>query len=266
MTAQPCRRRGDSRAAPTERHGAAHAPDRLHDPARRAAKAGKILAILHEALGSDLSTLRAVDVGCASGLITAALATQLRWIVGVEYDAAELARAERPADARLLLVRGDAAALPLPDGAVDLVICAQVYEHVADAEGLAAEVYRVLAPGGACFFSGPNRLDPIERHYGLPLLSWLPRRLADAYVRAAGRGAAYVEHPRTWWGLRRLWRRFGITDYTVAALRDPQRYGVAEDVGALRWVARLPDWLLRGLRPLYPNYNWVLRKPAEEQP
>jgi len=250
--------------------------DRLHDPVQRAAKAAKILAILHDALGPDLSALRTVDVGCATGLITKELAPHLRWILGVEYDADALRRASGACASgacaagvrgpNLLLVRGDAAALPLPDAAVDLVICAQVYEHVGDSEALAAEVYRVLSPGGVCLFSGPNRLDPIERHYGLPLLSWLPRPLADAYVRLAGRGPAYAERPRTWWGLKRLWRRFGIIDYTLAALRDPQRYAVADELGRLAWVGRLPVPLLRALRPLYPNYNWVLRKAAEAQP
>jgi len=238
----------------------ASAHDRLHDPGQRAAKADKILAILHAALGPDLSQLRALDVGCASGLITYALAPHLRQIVGVEYDAAELRRATPSAPANALLVQGDAAALPLADASVDLVICAQVYEHVADADALAAEVYRVLTPGGVCFFSGPNRLDPIERHYGLPFLSWLPRGLANAWVRRTGRGQAYAERPRTYRGLRRLWRQFDINDYTLAALRDPQHFCVADELGRHVWVSRLPTPLLRALRPFYPNYNWVLRK------
>ena len=175
--------------------------------------------------------------------------------------------AARTAHAKLdEVVRGDAAALPLADGAVDLAICAQVYEHVADAEALAAEVYRVLAPGGVCFFSGPNRWDPLERHYGLLFLSWLPRAVAHAYVRAAGRGERYMERPRSWWGLKRLWRGFTLQDYTVAAIRDPLRFQVVDELGSLAWVGRAPLWVLRALLPLYPNYNWVLRKPGEGPP
>jgi SAM-dependent methyltransferase len=237
--------------------------DRLHDPANRAAKADKILIILHNALGDDLSHWRAVDIGCASGLITRALAPHLRWILGVEYAADELRQADATSQPNLLLVQGDGAALPLPAASVDLALCSQVYEHVADADALAAEVYRVLTPGGVCFFSGPNRLDPIERHHGLPLLSWLPRPLADAYVRLAGRGDAYRERSRTYWGLRRLWRCFAIEDYTLAALRQPQAYHLASEMGRLAWLGRLPVWLLRMLRPLYPNSNWVLRKQGE---
>ncbi len=63
---------------------------------------------------------------------------------------------------------------PLEDESCDLVICAQVYEHVPDDRRLAEEVYRVLKPGGVVFFSGPNWLFPIEGHYHLPFLHWLP--------------------------------------------------------------------------------------------
>jgi SAM-dependent methyltransferase len=162
----------------------------------------------------------------------------------------------------LLYIRGDGCELPMADGAVDLVLCAQVYEHVADAERMAAEIHRVLRPGGICLFSGPNRLDPLERHYGLPFLSWMPRHWADAYVRLAGRGDAYRERPRTYWGLKRLWRGFERRDLTPEMIRYPMTYHCQDELGKLSWVSRLPGWLLRLLAPFYPNYNWVLIKRA----
>mgnify|MGYP005847909837 CR=1 FL=1 len=157
----------------------------IYDAGSRQAKADKILAILRAALGDRLASCRCLDIGCASGLITRGLAPHLRWAIGLEYDPQAVARMDATGADNLLFLQGDAAHLPLPDDAVDLVVCAQVYEHVGDAQALAAEVERVLRPGGVCFFSGPNRLDPIERHYGLPFVSWLPRPLADAYLRGA---------------------------------------------------------------------------------
>lgn len=236
----------------------------LYDAASRREKAAKILAVVGHALGSDLTAVRCLDVGCASGLITRELAPHFRWTIGLEYAAEGVERMDAAGVDNLCYLRGDATRLPLADASVDLVLCAQVYEHVQDAEALAAEIERVLRPGGVCFFSGPNRLDPIERHYGLPFVSWLPRPLAHIYLRLAGRGKAYEERPRTYWGLRRLWRRFAITDYTGAMIRDPLTYHCTAEVGRLAWVGRLPGWVLRLLTPLYPNYNWVLVKPAEE--
>ena len=236
----------------------------LHDRASRERKLAKILAVLKRAVGADLSGLRCLDLGCASGLITHGLAPHVRWAVGLEYDPEYTRLMDASGVSNLLYVRGDACRLPMPDDSVALALCAQVYEHVLDAEAMAAEIYRVLRPGGHCFFSGPNRLDIIERHYGLPFVSWLPRPLADVYLRLAGRGDAYHERPRTYWGLRRLWRRFVIVDYTLEMVRHPLDYHCANELGGLAWVGKLPGWLLRALTPLFPNYNWVLCKMAGE--
>lgn len=235
----------------------------LHDPAYTGRKAAKILAILRDALGPALAEAVGLDVGCAAGGITADVSTALCAMVAIDCDAEHLAHAQAGQDPTLIYVRGDAQRLPVADESVDVVVCAQVYEHVANADALVTEIYRVLAPGGVCLFSGPNRLDPIERHYGLPFLAWLPRRLADIYMRVAGRGPRYPERPLSYWGLKRLLRDFSITDYTVAMLRDPVRYQCQEEMGGALWMRRVPRSLLTLLLPLYPNYNWILRKREE---
>jgi SAM-dependent methyltransferase len=234
----------------------------LHDPASRQIKAAKILAVLRDDLGIEaLSHTTCLDVGCASGLIPRALAPAVGLMIGLEYEADSVRQMDAAGLPNLLFVHGDAQALPLADASLDLVICAQVYEHVPDAEALAAEIYRVLKPGGHCFFSGPNRLDVIERHYGLPLLSWLPRPLAHRYVRLTRRGEAYREQPRTLGQLRRLWDRFQVRDYTLALILNPERFAM-QGVRALGWLRHVPEPLLRLLLPLSPNFNWMLTKPG----
>jgi len=114
-----------------------------------------------------------------------------------------------------------------------------------------------------CFFSGPNRWAVMERHYGLPFLSWLPRRWADRYVRLAGRAREYYEHPRSFVELRGALRQFAIHDYTPRLLSDPAHFALDEEVGWLRYVtASVPLWVWRLLRPCVPNFNWVLTKHA----
>ncbi|MST33385.1 methyltransferase domain-containing protein, partial [Acidimicrobiaceae bacterium USS-CC1] len=48
--------------------------------------------------------------------------------------------------------RGEAAALPLRDGAVDAAVACLVFEHIEAVDAALAEVGRVLAPGGRFVF------------------------------------------------------------------------------------------------------------------
>lgn len=241
-------------------HPSSH--DRLADAASRARKAHKILTALTRTLGPELGAYVCLDIGCADGKVTRHLAERFSFTIGIEYSRSALFQAKDDASKRLVYLCGDGQALPLHDGAVDVVVCAQVYEHVPDAERLLREIWRVLTPGGACFFSGPNRLFPIELHTGLPLIHWLPFPWARACVRWLGRSEDYDIRPRTLWGLRRLARPFAIQDHTLEMLRDPTAYACEDELGPLWWVSRLPRGLLRAIFPFVPNYNWVLLKSS----
>jgi SAM-dependent methyltransferase len=87
------------------------------------------------------------------------------------------------------------------DGFFDAVITDQVLEHVADLDALAAEISRILRPGGMVFHRFPGRRLLIEPHYHLPAVHWLaprsrPRRLAiRALVRLGARGSLPREMP-----------------------------------------------------------------------
>lgn len=234
--------------------------DRLDNEGSRARKALKILAILRSVRGVRLAQDVCVDIGCHAGLITRELAPSVRCIIGLEHDAQAIRRASRQTHERLGFVHADALRLPFGDGTVSLVVCAQVYEHVADAHRLLSEIWRILEPGGVCFLSGPNRLYPVEQHYRLPFIHWLPQQVADRLVRALRRAEGYDVHPLTFWGLRSHMDGFAIEDYGVRLLRDPETYGCEDELGRFRWVGRLPTAVLTALRPLLPNFNWVLTK------
>jgi len=237
---------------------AAPSSSRLHNEESRRRKAHKILTILHDALGQDLRHLRCLDIGCAAGLISYQLTVACGQVVGLDPDgsALGLARQHRGVE----LIRGDAMALPLKARSFDLVVCAQVYEHVPDPERLVAEIWRILTDKGVCFFSGPNKLSIIEAHYGLPCLHWLPPALASLYLRVTGRGHAYRERPLTHGHLQRLLRGFTIQDYTVEMLHAPDRYYCAEEIPLARVLRHVPRAVWRALYPLLPNYNLLLRK------
>ena len=117
---------------------------------------------------------RVLDVDCAWGYGSAAIATcgpELRTIVGAERDPQLLARARR-AFPWLPMIDADAAELPVADGSADALLLLDVIEHVAEPEGVLAEAYRVLGPGGTIIVSVPHRgptsgLDALNVYAGL---------------------------------------------------------------------------------------------------
>jgi ubiquinone/menaquinone biosynthesis C-methylase UbiE len=93
--------------------------------------------------------MRALDVGCGSGLLTSALADRLGAANVAAADPSEpllAACADRVpgADVR----RAPAEELPWPEASFDAVLSQLVMNFVADADAAVAEMCRVTAPGG----------------------------------------------------------------------------------------------------------------------
>jgi 2-polyprenyl-6-hydroxyphenyl methylase/3-demethylubiquinone-9 3-methyltransferase len=107
-------------------HWLAAARGRLMPPARRP---GAIL----------------VDVGCGAGLLAPHVTGKGYRHIGVDLVTSAL---EQAAAHGVTPVRGDATALPLPDGCADVVSAGELLEHVYDLAGAVREVCRVLRPGG----------------------------------------------------------------------------------------------------------------------
>jgi len=231
---------------------------KLRDKVSRQQKAAKIGQVLVRHAEFPLSSAICLDVGCSSGLVTTGLAPLFGRTVGLDYDECGLQAVEPDAHDTAEFIRGDAIHLPFLDGSVDVVVCAQVYEHVPDADRMVEEMHRVLVAGGLVFFSGPNWLFPIEPHYGLPFLHWLPRLLADRFLRILGRGDHYYEKSLTVWRLQRMLRRFAIHDVTAEVLHTLWPGSLMSRV-----ARAVPQWTWKLLLPILPNFNWILRKPGE---
>ncbi len=239
------------------------AADRLHDRAGRARRAARIARVLQDLGGADLSHARLLDVGASHGLISLALAERCAFVAGIDVDRAALrAAADEPRDpARAGFALASGMALPFADASFEVVVCNHVYEHVPDPFRLMAEIARVLKPGGLCYFAGGHRLQLVEPHHRLPLLSWLPRPLADAWLRALGRGRQYEERFLPPWRLTELFEDFDTQrNVTPDLLRQCARF----DLGP-RWLERLfavllPRPLARAAAGTLPTHVWLLGK------
>jgi ubiquinone/menaquinone biosynthesis C-methylase UbiE len=99
---------------------------------------------------------RVLDLGCGAGRFVAALRDAGAEPIGVELAEAALERARRNvpgADLRLVAADGT---LPLGHGAVDLVWCSEVLEHVPDTVAFLTEVRRVLDRDGRLLVTVPD--------------------------------------------------------------------------------------------------------------
>lgn len=225
-----------------------------------------MVRVLADFIGKPLGSLSVLNVGGSAGIIDNHLARSFGLVTGIDIDAHAIDFARTQFQRENLEFRlGDALNLDFPDESYDVVICSQVYEHVPDAGKMMAEIFRVLKPGGVCYFAASNRLMWNEPHYNLPLLSVLPRPLAHLYVRAMRRASHYHELHFSYWGLRRLISRFILHDYTRRLVRDPDRFGVSYMIPAagprgvaIRFVATFLYWLM-------PGYIWLLQKPSQQR-
>ena len=109
------------------------------------------------AAGVRTGVERVLDVGCGAGHTALAFARVTREVVALDLTDAMLAQTAASAQERGLvnvaLQRGDAAALPLPDDAFDLVTSRLCAHHYADPQQALRESARVLAPGGLYLLS-----------------------------------------------------------------------------------------------------------------
>ena len=112
-------------------------------------------ALLTEWLGTNLEGQVAVDLGCGGGLLCAHLEScGARWI-GVDLSFESLKTGQGRLGRRF--ARADVAHVPLKSGCADLVLAADVLEHVKDTRAVLAEAARLLKPGGALYVNTINR-------------------------------------------------------------------------------------------------------------
>ncbi len=102
---------------------------------------------------------RVLEIGCGTGILTAALAQALpdARITAVDRDEHLLAQARlRCPQPTIHFERQDAAALPYPARAFDLAICRYVLMHQEAPLVVVGETHRVVAPGGAAVAIEPD--------------------------------------------------------------------------------------------------------------
>jgi len=207
------------------------------DPKRRLLVAKQISFILRDHFnGKSLKKMRLLDVGCSSGIITNYLSKSSGKVYGVDIDRRAMQLAKKVQSKNLTFKIGDATRLSFPENYFDVVICNHVYYYIKKQAKLASEIYRVLKPGGICYFSGINKYSPLKPKQVLPVF--------------------YLSY----WQLKNLCKKFRIYSYTGRIINNPQRHQNAKLIPFQKILSFLPITLWNMLEPIVPDFIWILKK------
>jgi SAM-dependent methyltransferase len=153
--------------------------------------------------------------------------------------------------------------LPLESGSVDVVVSNHVIEHVGRrSEQLRhlQEIRRVLVPGGRAYLSTPNRWAPVENHFKLPFLGWLPASQRDRYVRLARRGDVFDVVPLAPADVDRLCEEAGLRTEDVTSQVVDGIADAAPDAAASKLLSRAPIHRVRLVARMMPTQVRLCRR------
>ena len=171
---------------------------------------------------------RVADLGCGSGAFTHLLRRAGYDCVGLDISAklVELGRSKYP---DIEFFEGDVEQLPFPDASLDGILLSGVVHHLPDPSRCAAEVCRVLRPGGKFVAFDPNRMNPFM---------WLYRDRSSPFYSSVG--VTENERPVLAHAVAAVFRRagFNVSSHYLSGL-------------AYRYVAS------SRARRLLPIYNWI---------
>jgi 2-polyprenyl-6-hydroxyphenyl methylase/3-demethylubiquinone-9 3-methyltransferase len=183
-----------------------------------------------------------LDAGCGGGLVAKGLAEAGAVVVGVDRLPACLEVARRAVPAGFRPAVAELERLPFADASFDAVVAADVLEHVPDLPVAAAELARVLRPGGSFLFDTINRT----------LWAWFTalvgaERLAGLVPRGTHDWRLFIRPAE----LDLLLRRAGLAAVATAGLAPRIRPGDVARVLLGRRLAPPPFAVSRGRRALW---------------
>ena len=226
----------------------------------RLGKAKKILAVLNEEVSmKKLKYLSLLDVGCSEGLITSFLSNYLGTVIGIDTDKNAIDKASKHKNKNVSYETVGNEILPFKNNSFDIVLANHLYEHVGNPQKIYEEISRVLKPDGFCYSGTGNKLVLIDAHYPtLPLISLLPISLANLYVKIAGKGSFYEPRLKTIFGIRKMFKNFNVSDYTIKIIKNPRKYHYEDAVGS--FIPRIPTFIVKLLYPFISDFIYVLRE------
>ena len=184
----------------------------------------------------------ALDAACGSGRHSAYLDALGHRVIGIDATPGmlDLARAKAPT-ARFKT--GDLSALPVPDGSVDLAVCALALTHCADLGPPVSELARVVRPGGRVVISDVHPVTVMLGAQGSYRRNGTELGFVRNYVHLA---SDYLS-------------AFRAAGLDVVQCLEPL-WG-EQEIAAIRFAGEMPDLVEAAAKGLPIVIVWELEKP-----
>lgn len=194
---------------------------------------------------------KVLDLGCGIGLTLAGLAQTFNSCVGCDIGNKEIEASKellKKLKLKAPVIKYDGKKLPFANNNFDIVTSIEVIEHVENPSTYLREIKRVLKKDGILHITTANKWWPVEPHFKLPFLSYLPSKMADFYVKTTGKGNDYqnIKLPSYTQFYKMANRYFEVEDITLNVISEYKKYGLDKERGKIiLYLARLLKFLNR---------------------
>ena len=225
----------------------------------RTNKARKTLAVLKDYFG-QIDDKIVLEIGCSTGIITNYFSDYFLKIDGIDIDKKAIEHANLNNKKTNVLFQ----AVPIEEFKssknYDIIVCSHIYEHVPDSGVLLDNIYRLLKPGGVCYFAAGNKFQLMEPHYKLLFLSYFPKSISNLYLKITKKGDFYYENHLSLRNLKKLVSKFVIIDYTLKIINEPSKFYLEDMIRTKGIIHKFIKLFARVFFFFIPTYIWILKK------
>jgi 2-polyprenyl-3-methyl-5-hydroxy-6-metoxy-1,4-benzoquinol methylase len=172
----------------------------------------EILFLSQKELKKPAKSMSVLDVGSGFGTYDFELENRVKSIEGIEpyKDAYLKAIKEKKTRKSKILFYNQLVENYISKKQYDLIICLTAIEHMKNAEQAFSKIFDLMKDNSVLYLTAPNKWWPIEQHYKLPFLAWLPLPIANLYLRIMNKGDTYEDcsYSKSYFGMKNFFNKY----------------------------------------------------------
>lgn len=202
-------------------------------PPKIAMRIEKILIDELKKQNKEIDKIFILDAGTSLGWTFIHWVKTFKNIIGTDMDQKALAITKNRMMISKPLIVCDFMKLPFKNKSFDVIISNTTVEDIANPKLMISEFYRLLKNNGFLYYSTANKLWFIEPHYQLPFLSYLPKKMANKYLKIMKLNCNYddINLPTYNMFCKYIDKYFTYKDITYNILRHPEKYNLIKERG-----------------------------------